>query len=422
MREESNEGESGRFVLLPSKVTMPSPPSNVLARPLVSERLSHAMACPLTTVVTSAGFGKTTSVVSWATTLDNVPVAWYRIDAEDAALERYCLYLAAALRVADKRICLALDEARMAGGFQDVRPVLDDLILQIAEYGRDFVCVLEDFHEVRSSEDICESMRYLVKHLPTNAHFVVTSRQPLHLPTAKMKVAGQLVEVTETHLRFSLEETCALFAELGIRLAKDEAEAIQETTQGWVTGGKLVALLCGDGSKSQVREAVERAQGSINDYLFEEVFSVLEPERQRFLTSTSVVNSFCLPMAERITGLPRAEVAAQVDFLIENDLFIERFERKGGEDWYRYHRLLADLLHQRLSRQDPAEVQAMSRAARDWLEENGFYDDAVKTSAEAQGLRAGAPDPHRQLAGAVHGRQPPRAHPLGVVFARRGTA
>ena len=87
-------------------------------------------------------------------------------------------------------------------------------------------------------------------------------------------------------------------------------------------------------------------------------------------------------MAERITGLPRAEVVAQVDFLIENDLFIERFERKGGEDWYRYHRLLADLLHQRLSRQDPAEVQAMSRAARDWLEENGFYDDAVKTSAE----------------------------------------
>lgn len=382
MREESNEGESGRFVLLPSKVTMPSPPSNVLARPLVSERLSHALACPLTTVVTSAGFGKTTSVVSWATTLDNVPVAWYRIDAEDAALERYCLYLAAALRVADKRICLALDEARMAGGFQDVRPVLDDLILQIAEYGRDFVCVLEDFHEVRSSEDICESMRYLVKHLPTNAHFVVTSRQPLHLPTAKMKVAGQLVEVTEAHLRFSLEETCALFAELGIRLAKDEAEAIQETTQGWVTGGKLVALLCGDGSKSQVREAVERAQGSINDYLFEEVFSVLEPERRRFLTSTSVVNSFCLPLAERITGLPRAEVVAQVDFLIENDLFIERFERKGGEDWYRYHRLLADLLHQRLSRQDPAEVQAMSRAARDWLEENGFYDDAVKTSAE----------------------------------------
>ena len=89
MREESNEGESGRFVLLPSKVTMPSPSLNVLARPLVSERLSHALACPLTTVVTSAGFGKTTSVVSWATTLDNVPVAWYRIDAEDAALERY---------------------------------------------------------------------------------------------------------------------------------------------------------------------------------------------------------------------------------------------------------------------------------------------------------------------------------------------
>lgn len=372
------------IVLLPSKVIVPSRAAHVVERPAVTEKLRRAIRCPLTAVVSPAGFGKTTAVVSWLSMLDGVPCAWYLLDAEDAALDRFWLYLVTALRRADERICQSFDDVRLPDEFPKLRPALDALIIQMAEYGRDFVCVLEDFHEVHEDAGIHESVRYLLKHLPPNAHFVVTSRQALRFPTAKMRVEGTLNEVGEADLRLSVDETAALLAGMGMRLGPEQARAVHEATAGWATGIRLVALLCGDGSRTQVDEALACARATINDYLFEEVFSVLPAERRRFLAATSVVGSFCLPLAERITGLSREEAAGQVDYLVRNGLFIERFERKEGEDWYRYHPLLADLLRQRLDRADDLDAGALGAAACAWLEEHGYFDSAVEVAADQE--------------------------------------
>lgn len=381
MRERSAEGRKGR-VVLPSKVSAPSPASNVIERPALLEKLTQALARPVTSVVSAAGYGKTTAVASWVATLSGIPIAWYRIEKDDAPLERFWLYLSVALRTADERICLPLDDVRPVEGFSGAQPLIDSLILQTAEYEGAFVCVLDDFHEVQDSEEVCGSLRYLLRHLPDNAHFLITSRQPLRFPTARMKVAGELAELTEADLRFSFEETQALFARMGVRPTKSEVDVIRETTQGWPTGDKLVALLCGDGSQAGLDQALAQAQRGMNEYLFEEVFSELDDKARRFMASTSAVESFCLSLAERITGLSRAEVACQVDYLVENDLFVERFERDSGEDWYRYHLLFGEVLHERLGRLASEETARMKRAARDWYEENGYLDAAVGMSAE----------------------------------------
>lgn len=384
MGQYGSDGDARDIVLLPSKVIVPSRAAYVVERPAVSAKLARSMACPLTAVVSPAGFGKTTAVVSWLRTLEGVPAAWYLLDAEDAALDRFWLYLATALRRSDERICQSLEEVRLPDKFAKLRPLLDALIIQMTEYGRDFVCVLEDFHEVHEDPDIHESVRYLVRHLPPNAHFVITSRQALRFPTAKMRVEGQLNEVSEADLRLTPDETGALLSGMGIRLEKSQAAAVHEATGGWATGIRLVALLCGDGSQTQIDDAIACARVSINDYLFEEVFSVLPADRQRFLAATSVVGSFCLPLAERITGLSRDEAAGQIDFLVRNGLFIERFERKEGEDWYRYHHLLSDLLHQRLDRMDDLDSVALGVQGCAWLESQGYFDSAVEVAASLQ--------------------------------------
>ena len=311
-----------------------------------------------------------------------MPCAWYLLDAEDAALDRFWLYLVTALRRADERICQSFDDVRLPDEFSKLRPALDALIIQMTEYGRDFVCVLEDFHEVHEDAGIHESVHYLLKHLPPNAHFVVTSRQALRFPIAKMRVEGALNEVGEADLRLSVDEAGALLAGMGMRMGIEQAHAVHEATGGWATGIRLVALLCGDGSRTQVDEALACARVSINDYLFEEVFSVLSAKRRRFLAATSVVGSFCLPLTERITGLSREEAAEQVDYFVRNGLFVERFERKEGEDWYRYHPLLSDLLRQRLDRADDLDAAALGAAACAWLEEHGYFDSAVEVAAD----------------------------------------
>ncbi len=381
MREGTSRGGWGGIVL-PSKISIPSPASNVIERPEVREKLSRALARPVTSVVSAAGYGKTAAVSSWVASLSDVPVAWYRIEAEDAPLERFWLHLAAALRMADQRICPSFDEVRLPEDFKGIRPVIDSLILQMEEFGSTFACVLDDFHEAQEHPEVLESVQYLLRHMPGNAHFVIASRRPLLFPTAKMKVVGELAELTEADLRFSFDETRALFASMGVRTTEDEVRLIRSVTQGWAAGDKLVALLCGNGPQTDLDQALAQAQRGMSEYLFQEVFSVLGEDTQRFLVRTSAVESFCLPLAERITGLSRAEVAAQVDFLIDNDLFTERFERKNGEDWYRYHLLLSEVLRERLGRLAPEESAGVKRAARDWYEENGFLDAAVEISAE----------------------------------------
>ena len=51
--------------------------------------------------------------------------------------------------------------------------------------------------------------------------------------------------------------------------------------------------------------------------------------------------------------------------------------------WYRYHRLFADLLRQRLQRERGDLVPELHRRASDWYEQNGLVPEAVSHALEA---------------------------------------
>lgn len=372
---------ASEIVIVPSKINVPSLVANVVERGELSAKFDRALAHPLTVVVSSAGFGKTTAAVTWARSLGNVPVAWFLLEPEDRSLDRFWLYLTAALRIADKAICHAFDDMRLADDAESMKSVIDALVIQMAEYERDFVCVLEDFHAVHESSGINDSMSYFMRHIPKNAHFVITSRQQLRFPLSKMRVEGSLNEVAEGDLCFTELQTAEFFAKAGFDLSKSEVAAIYRITQGWPTGNRLVSLLGEGKAKDRLGELIAEAKGSIDDYLFEEVFQGLPVSLQRFMVQTSVVGSFCLSLAERMCSCTREEAAGNLAFLVTNNLFIEKVERGGEENWYRYHHLLADMLHERLDHCDRERVEAIYRAARDWFEENDYLDYVVELSA-----------------------------------------
>lgn len=372
---------SNEIVIVPSKINVPSLTANVVERSELVVKLDKALACPLTSIVSSAGFGKTTATVTWTRSLDEVPVAWFLLEPEDRSLDRFWLYLTAALRIADKGICRAFDEMRLSDDAEAMKPVIDALTIQMTEYGRDFVCVLEDFHTVHDSPEINDSMSYFVRHAPANTHIVITSRQALRFPTSKMRVGGSLNEIVESDLCFSKSQTAEFFAQTGFDFSGDEVDAIYRATRGWPTGNRLVSLLGMGKTKDRLGEAIAKAKGRIDDYLFEEVLQGLSAPLQRFMVLTSVVGSFCLPLAERICGCSRDEAMDNLEFLVSNNLFIEKVEREDRENWYRYHHLLADMLHDRLDRCGRERVDAACRAARDWFEENEYVDYVVELSA-----------------------------------------
>jgi len=103
--------------LLHTKLYIPPTRPKIVLRPRLIERLNEGMHCKLTLISAPAGFGKTTLVSEWISTLTPCPLplgegagvraAWLSMDEGDNAPTRFLAYLVAALQT------LALSDVRL---------------------------------------------------------------------------------------------------------------------------------------------------------------------------------------------------------------------------------------------------------------------------------------------------------------------
>ena len=415
MGEGQGHAGAAGLVVLPAKVHVPTRVADVIARPVAQSRLAGALHARLTSVVAPAGFGKTTAVLSWIATLGTATpaplIAWYTGSEEDASLERFWRHVVAALRVVDPDLLPSPDELGITDDPARMTAVLDRILFSIGERlaapspaaftceqsaptlpgtsapaactpsPRALLLVLDDLHSTIGDPDVAASLQYFLRYLPAGVHVVATSRRALPIPLARMRVRGELVELTEDDLRLAPQEVDELFSHAGIALSPEDLAAVEALTHGWPTGCRLVAMMCGDGSPDDVARALTRARSTMGDYLFEEVLLDLPLDQRTFLMQTSVVDSFCPSLACAITGCSPDEVAAYIGALLEGSLFVERIEHEGDEDWYRYQPLLSELLRARGGGPGAQGVRGARLAARDWFERAGYLDAVVELSA-----------------------------------------
>lgn len=388
------------YVPLPSKVHVPGRVGDAIARDAVFAKLDCSLSCRVTSVVAPAGYGKTTAVALWAERLrpagavpaqEEPTLGWYTLSPQDASVGVFWRYVCAALCAADPSLEPGLSELRFSEDSASLVNAVGCVILAVGALARPVVLVLDDFHAVQDEEPLVESVQYLVNNLPQNLHLVVTSRRPLPLSLARLRVAGQLTCVDEDDLRFSCEEEAGFFARASAPVVSPSAcsaetlARIDACTHGWPAGCRLVAMLGGPGEPD-----LDEARASMGDYLFEEVFLSLSPEQRDFLVKTSVVESFCPSLAAALTGLPASRALDLAEGLASGDLFVVRIEHVGAESWYRYHLLLSDMLRARAAGLDAHALAASRLAARDWYTRNGYLDQAVDMCVAAcdwDGLR-----------------------------------
>ena len=81
--------------------------------------------------------------------------------------------------------------------------------------------VLDDYH-LLDAPPIDEALTFLLEHLPTQMHLVMTTRQDPLLPLPRLRVRGWLTEVRAADLRFTAEETAVFSPYFFIVLQSDE--------------------------------------------------------------------------------------------------------------------------------------------------------------------------------------------------------
>ncbi len=178
----------------------PTPPPALhdeLVRTRLLEQIGRRFSVPLTTVVAGAGFGKSTLLAQAirANRADPCGIdAWVSCEPDDGDAEHLARAVLAALDCHSDRGDPA---QRVLGGLGQLAPL-------------DVCVVFDDVHEVADGSSGAALLADLVRALPPHVHLVFSGRRPPPVPLARLRAAGQVVDVADADLAFTDDEAAAL--------------------------------------------------------------------------------------------------------------------------------------------------------------------------------------------------------------------
>jgi len=301
--------------LLTTKLYIPPVRPELVPRPRLIERLNAGLHRKLTLISAPAGFGKTTLVNVWLRSTDQ-PFAWIFLDEGDNDLIRFLNYLVAAFRQVDDGIGRAVQHLLEAPQLPPVEALLTELINDIAAVsqgdheGCPYVLVLDDYHLI-TAQPVHEAVSFLLERQPPQIHLVIVSRQDPPLPLSRLRGRGQITEIRQSDLRFTIEEaTTFLNQSMGLNLETSDVAALDTHTEGWIAGLQMAAYALqsriADGGTDSVPQFIASFSGRhhfILDYLTDEVLRHQPESVQTFLLQTAILDRLTGPLCDAVTGI-----------------------------------------------------------------------------------------------------------------------
>ena len=367
--------------LLQTKLYIPPPRPQLVARPAITTKLQASAAFPLTLIAAPAGFGKTTLVSEWISQT-KPPVAWLSLDDEDNDPGRFLRYLVAALRTVQPSIGEITLASLQAPQLPPITALLTPLLNDLHQLTEPLVLVLDDYHLI-SEQPIHDALVFLVEHLPASLRFIITTRIDPPLPLARWRVRARVAEVRADDLRFDAGQAGTFFNQvMGLQLTSDDIARLEARTEGWIAGLQLAALSIQ--GRTDVSGFIQSFSGShrhVFSYLIEEVLNQRPAGTLDFLLQTAILERFNADLCNIVTG--RSDSQALLVKLEQANLFLIPLDDERR--WYRYHHLFAEVLHQRLQRSFPAAAVAdLHLRASTWYEQTESIDEAIHHALAAQ--------------------------------------
>ncbi|MBN1221474.1 MAG: helix-turn-helix transcriptional regulator [Anaerolineae bacterium] len=370
--------------VLTTKLYIPPPRPELVPRLRLLERLNQSLQRKPSIVLISApaGFGKTTLVGDWLRQID-LPVAWLSLDDDDNDPIRFLIYFIAALETLQPDFGADIRALLQSPQPSPIKNVLTMLINDIAAISTDFILVLDDYHVIEQPT-IHEALVFLADHLPGPMQLVIASRADPPLPLPRLRTRGQLIELREAELRFTLAESTQFLNQvMGLNLTTEDVAALEARTEGWIAGLQLAALSIRGRATEHVADFIAAFGGShrhVIDYLAEEVMNQQSPEIHNFLCHTAILERLTASLCDAVTG--RADSETILRRLEQANLFL--FPLDDRREWYRYHRLFADFLRSHLQQDFPDGVADLHRRASRWYEQNRLVAAAIEHALLAQ--------------------------------------
>lgn len=354
--------------ILKTKLNIPVLRSDLVTRPRLFEILERGYSRKLTLISAPAGFGKSTLISEWLLSKGkDTQFAWVSLDSGDNDPTRFLSYLVSAFQTIDNEFGESVLISLKSPGAIKIEVILTALINELNDISGHVLLVLDDYHLIESKQ-IDQAVTFLLNHLPSQIHLLISTRIDPDLPLAKIRASGQMIEIRANDLRFSSNEAELLLNEF--QLTSEEIFALESRTEGWITGLQLVILsMQGVIDKQDFISSFTGSNRFILDYLGEEVLSHQPQEVLDFLLQTSILERLSFPLCDAIRQ--KTDSKEMLDYLEKQNLFIIALDSDGN--WNRYHHLFSDLLRRKLNQYFPElEPQLHNRAFAWYCSKNDF--------------------------------------------------
>jgi LuxR family maltose regulon positive regulatory protein len=321
----------------------PPRPAGLVPRARLIRRLEEARDVPLALLVAPAGYGKTTVLSEWAEH-DPRPFRWIRPDA------------------------------------------LGGLAEEVAATRHPFVLVVDDVHMLRDA-DWFRVLEEIVEAIPRGSQLALATRCEPALAVGRLRAHRRIVELRTADLAMGHSEAAALLERAGLRLGRDDVNALLRRTEGWPAGLYLAALSLRD--QRDVRTAVDGFAGDdrlVADYLRDEVLAPLSSGRISFLSRTSVLDTLSAEACDAVLGGPGSGVT--LADLARSNVLLVSLDRSGES--YRYHGLFAEMLRAELRRAEPDLEPELHRRASVWHAARGEPHSAIRHAVATGDVRVAA--------------------------------
>ena len=372
--------------ILETKLCPPMLPP-ILVRERLLWELDAAWSVKLTAIVAGTGYGKSTLAREFLSSWKPRSI-WYQLEQTDRDLSEFFSCLVTAFRkehleLGDRTLKLLESTKNVPLASRNITTTLiSEINTHIKE---DFFIVLDDFHEVNDSPEIIEALDFFLDHLPQNLHLVILSRSKINLDLSHLRTYRDLIELKESDLRFTPEETAGLFSEVfGLTLRDDHIAALSSLTEGWISGLVLSCHALKNKKEDQMDAAIKDLvvpTSDISEYLSMVVYKIQSNDIKEFVTKTSILSNLSPDFCDELLGI--GDSRKILTYLTEERLSTIPLDEQG--EWYRYHHSMEAFLGGILAETcSTKEIVELNRRAASLWEKQGEPEQALHHYMESK--------------------------------------
>ncbi len=366
-----------------TRILQKSLPNGIIERKMLFRLLTENTNKNLILICAPAGYGKTTLVQDFISK-KGIKFSWLHVHPDMDNFYSFISYLTYSLQKLDpgfgKNIMALVEDYRERfNPIKNISRIVNDIITVfinefISIFKEDVSLVIDDLGNISNSEWQTKCFNMLFENIPSNMHFIITSRQVPEFNLSVLKAKRNILSIGSAELAFKLDETEELLkSNYDINTAADEIKSLRDSLGGWITGIHLVIQSSGN-EFPKLRLDKMIIMEDIYSYFTEDIFNNLDEEIQNFLLLTSILESFSPELCDYVFNTTESKKI--IEGLLNKNIFIyiDTELASQGQPSYTYHLLFRKFLNSRLK--DTISQQEMkdffSKAAAFYMKWNDY--------------------------------------------------